>query len=155
MDYHTKHEQLKKIFDHARSDFDCLITCNVLRKRLKQMSQDYFSKDDGLTKIEEDPTQFKFLSEFLKYPLDLETIFTILIAKDYVMPKVIDYTRAYYFRNCRLATIEKDGHAKAVHQMNTYTLKSTRNLIDKNYDKLSTVLLDHNVGWMKQLGRAM
>lgn len=102
MDYSSRHQQLKRIFKHAESNFDCLVTFNVLRKRLKQLSQDYLTKDEGLTKTEDEPNQWRFLSEFVKHPLDLETIFTLLIARDHIMPKVLDYTRAYYFRTCRL-----------------------------------------------------
>lgn len=53
MDYQGRHEQLKRIFEHSGSNFDCLITCSMLRKRLKQLNQEYLARDDGLTKVEE------------------------------------------------------------------------------------------------------
>lgn len=70
------------------------------------------------------------------------------------MPKVIDYTRAYFFRNKRLVEIEKEGFFKAQTGHRTYTLTSSRNLIDRNYDNLTVLLLEHNSPWMKELGRA-
>lgn len=81
MDYHTRQEQLKKYFKHSGSKHDCLVTFNMVRKRVKQITQDYMNKEEVLVKALEDPKQNRFLSEFTKHPLDLEVIFNILMAK--------------------------------------------------------------------------
>lgn len=45
MDYLTRQEQLKRIFKHSGSNQDCLITFNIVRKRIKQITQDYMNKE--------------------------------------------------------------------------------------------------------------
>ena len=103
-----KHEKYKKMFVHFRDEK--LSDEEVMKLELwKQASKDdisnLLSKDQKLKVTDEKKGMFRFMKEFVLYPVTYQTMLRISLTSKYVFQVLEDYSIALYFRKFYLRNI--------------------------------------------------